>query len=434
MPSFHDSYLQVLEQLEILKRIHELQVQTAELAPPGQTSLMEAGNQSVRCWNETENPEGVWKVVSISQVVVDLGKGEREIDGDGTHFDIDEKRDTFSTERMEAILAQGGVSQVLKKHTQTSGNRMPERGTTTSEVESEGQKDILVNPLKMHPHHQKETMQDEEAQKSWKFDKVWIQDDGNKHISNEDFRFHCVQRKRDNLGQIQGVNYAALTDKEKDQEARSGDEREEKNDVNLNSDRETTSQTEKSCSHSVRLEPRHEILKREMQQEVYKELASVLVGFIPFEKKEGSDSLLTFVNQIGHFVRDQFDLVRRKETHSGALKDALTREHRVNEVLRSEKAALQDELHVVLSTLQQGSMWATVTWTPLRFFFKALHQGLGWLVFFLFGLLDCISSLRTLQLGEQKRVLLWMLLLFTIGGACSLMVSEASCFLAAFNL
>jgi hypothetical protein len=102
--------------------------------------------------------------------------------------------------------------------------------------------------------------------------------------------------------------------------------------------------------------------------------------------------------------------------------------------LRSEKAALQDELHVVLSTLQQGSMWATVTWTPLRFFFKALHQGLGWLVFFLFGLLDCISSLRTLQLGEQKRVLLWMLLLFTIGGACSLMVSEASCFLAAFNL
>jgi hypothetical protein len=93
-----------------------------------------------------------------------------------------------------------------------------------------------------------------------------------------------------------------------------------------------------------------------MQQEVYKELASVLVGFIPFEKKEGSDSLLSFVNQIGHYVRDQLDLVQREETHSGALKDALTREHRVNEVLRSEKAALQDELHVVLSTLQQGSM------------------------------------------------------------------------------
>ncbi len=89
LPSFHDSYLQVLEQLEILKRIHELQVQTAELARLRQTSLMEAGNQSVCCWNETENPEGVWKVVSISQIIVDLGKGEREIDGDGTHFDID---------------------------------------------------------------------------------------------------------------------------------------------------------------------------------------------------------------------------------------------------------------------------------------------------------------------------------------------------------
>jgi hypothetical protein len=89
LPSFHDSYLQVLEQSEILKHIHELQVQTTELAPLRQTSPMEAGNQSVRCWNETENPEGVWKVVSISQVVVDLGKGEREIEGNGTHFDID---------------------------------------------------------------------------------------------------------------------------------------------------------------------------------------------------------------------------------------------------------------------------------------------------------------------------------------------------------
>jgi hypothetical protein len=47
LPSFHDSYLQVLEQLEILKRIHELQVQTAELAPLRQTSLMEAGIQRV---------------------------------------------------------------------------------------------------------------------------------------------------------------------------------------------------------------------------------------------------------------------------------------------------------------------------------------------------------------------------------------------------
>jgi hypothetical protein len=40
--------------------------------------------------------------------------------------------------------------------------------------------------------------------------------------------------------------------------------------------------------------------------------------------------------------------------------------------LRSQKADLQDQLNVILSSLQQGSMWA-LPWLPFRFFFDTMY-------------------------------------------------------------
>jgi hypothetical protein len=358
LPSFHDTYREVLEQLEKLKRIHELQVWTAEVPPPRLS--MEAGNQSGP-WNGTENPD-VRRLVTISQVVVDLGSNERESDGDGALGGVDDK-DMLNRERMKARGGAQGVT--LEKQTQTSHNEIPERGLTTSEVEYEDQKEVLGNLQLKQQHNQKETTEDEDEQRSWKVEEVWNQDDAKKSKTNEVLTFQYMGKTRGRLDALRGNSDAAFADKGKDYRARNGQERKEDNDRPLldvsdttlhpNSDRETASQTDKSHRHSTRLEIRRENLKRELWHEVYEELTSELGAYIPFEKKEGSDSLLNFVNQISHLVRDQFDLLQKEETHSGTLRDALTRKHRENEVLCSEKAALQDKLDVILSALQQGS-------------------------------------------------------------------------------
>lgn len=364
LPSFHNTYLQVLEQMEKLKRIHDLQVRNTEVAP--RLSMEAAGNKS-GCWNGAENPE-VGRLFSISQVVVDLGRSnERESDGDdGTNFGVHE-REMFSREnRIQGKGVQGGGSQVLEKQTKTSCNEMRER-RTTREVESEGQKEGFQNFLmKKHQQDEKETMEDEE-QRSWKIEEVWNQDDGKKRQRKEEFTFHVLERDVVELGEVIVKSDVASIDEEKNHsEARIGKKREENDDDPLidvsnttlhpNSDGETASETDKSHRHLSRLELSSETLKREVWHEIYEELTRVLSGYIPFEKNEGSDSLLSFVNWIGHFVRDRLDLLQREASHIDDLKDALTRQLRENEGLRSQKAALQDQLNVILSSLQQGSM------------------------------------------------------------------------------
>jgi hypothetical protein len=207
--------------------------------------------------------------------------------------------------------ARGGAQGVtLEKQTQTSHNEIPERGLTTSEVEYEDQKEVLGNLQLKQQHNQKETVEDEDEQRSWKVEEVWNQHDAKKSKTNEVLTFQYMGKTRGGLDALRGNSDAAFADKGKDYGARNGQEREVDNDRPLldisdttlhpNSDRETASQTDKSHRHSTRLEIRRENLKRELWHEVYEELTSELGAYIPFEKKEGSDSLLNFVNQISH--------------------------------------------------------------------------------------------------------------------------------------
>ena len=134
LPSFHDAYVRVLESVQLLKDVHDVQVQTSKPTP---TVLLEAGDES------KHHGEG-WKLVSISHVVAHLGGQGSQITRGSASDSVQDIVNTLDKEKIFQVME--FIRRVEPETNEAIQHHDMEGATMREEDQGQNEDDFLLNP------------------------------------------------------------------------------------------------------------------------------------------------------------------------------------------------------------------------------------------------------------------------------------------------